>query len=80
MADSGVHLVGNPSGSFVIVIAFLHGLHVVSAVIFLLIVLNSAVRMRINSRNMVQMEMCTTYWHFLGVLWIYLFVFFLLYR
>jgi cytochrome c oxidase subunit 3 len=80
MASAGVHFVGNPSGSFVIALAFLHGLHLVSAVIFLLIVLNSAVRMRINSGNMAQMEMCTTYWHFLGVLWIYLFVFFLLYR
>jgi cytochrome c oxidase subunit 3 len=44
----------------------------------LLIVLNSAVRSRIHSGNMAQMEMCTTYWHFLGGLWIYLFVFFML--
>jgi cytochrome c oxidase subunit 3 len=80
MAKVGVHFVGNPSGSFVIAISFLHGVHIVSAVVFLLIVLNSAIRLRIHSKNMAQMEMCTTYWHFLGALWIYLFVFFLLYR
>jgi cytochrome c oxidase subunit 3 len=57
-----------------------HGLHIVSAVIFLLVVLNSAVRKRIHSGNMAQMEMCTTYWHFLGILWVYLFIFLLVNR
>ena len=78
LVRSSVYFVGNPSGSFLYVLTGLHGLHVVSAVVFLLIVLNSAVRSRIHSRNMAQMEMCTTYWHFLGGLWIYLFVFFVL--
>ncbi len=80
MAANGIHFVGNPSGSFVIALSFMHGLHIVSAVIFLLVVLNSALRLRINSKNMAQMEMCTTYWHFLGALWIYLFIFFLINR
>ena len=80
MARQGVHFVGNPSGSFVIALSFVHGLHIISAVAFLLIVLNSAFRLRIHSKNMAQMEMCTTYWHFLGVLWIYLFIFFLINR
>ncbi|MEJ0056176.1 MAG: cytochrome c oxidase subunit 3 [Bacteroidota bacterium] len=80
LVSHSIHLVGNPSGSFVYLITGLHGAHIISAVIFLLIVLNSAFRLRINSKNMAQMEMCTTYWHFLGVLWVYLFIFLLLNR
>jgi cytochrome c oxidase subunit 3 len=80
LVRNSIHFVGNPSGSFLYVLTGLHGLHIVSAVIFLLIVLNSAMKMRIHSKNMAQMEMCTTYWHFLGGLWIYLFIFFLINR
>ena len=75
-----VYFVGNPSGSFLYVLTGLHGLHLVSAVVYLLIVLVSAVRMRINSGNMAQLEMCTTYSPFLGVLWLYLFIFLTVYR
>lgn len=75
-----VYLVGNPSGSFLYIITGLHGLHLISAIIFLLIVLVATYRYKVHSRNLTQMEMCTTYWHFLGGLWLYLFVFLLLYR
>ncbi len=80
LVGEGIYLVGNPSGSFLYVITGLHALHIISAVVFLLIVLNSAIRGKIHSKNMAQIEMCTTYWHFLGALWLYLFVFLLLYR
>ncbi len=80
LVRNSVYFVGNPSGSFLYVLTGLHGLHIVSAVIFLLIVLNSAIQLRIHSKNMAQMEMCTTYWHFLGGLWVYLFIFFLINR
>ena len=75
-----VYLVGNPSGSFLYVITGLHGFHIISAIVFLMIVLVSTFRFRVHSKNLLQMEMCTTYWHFLGGLWLYLFVFLLLYR
>jgi len=75
LVQSSVYFIGNPSGSFLYVLTGLHGLHIISAVIFLLVVLNSAYKNRIHSKNMAQMEMCTTYWHFLGGLWIYLFIF-----
>ncbi len=80
MVAHSVHLVGNPSGSFIYIITGLHGLHIVSAIVYLLIVLNSASKLKISSGNMTQMEMCTTYWHFLGLLWLYLFVFLTLLR
>jgi len=80
LVASQVYLVGNPSGSFLYVITGLHGLHIISAIVFLMIVLVSTFRFRVHSKNLLQMEMCTTYWHFLGGLWLYLFVFLLLYR
>jgi cytochrome c oxidase subunit III len=75
-----VYLVGNPSGSFLYIITGLHALHLISAVVYLLIVLYSTFRLKVHAKNMAQIEMCTTYWHFLGVLWVYLFVFLTLLR
>jgi cytochrome c oxidase subunit 3 len=80
LVEQSVHFVGNPAGSFVYVMSGLHGLHIVGGVIFLLIVLASVFRFRVHSQNLAQIEMCATYWHFLGALWLYLFVFLLLNR
>jgi len=80
LVANSIYLVGNPSGSFLYIITGLHGLHIVSAVVFLLIMLNSVLKGKVHSGNMTKMEMCTTYWHFLGGLWLYLFIFLLLYR
>lgn len=84
MVDANVYLVndraGAVSGSFVYVISGLHGLHIVSGIIFLLIVLVATLRYKIHSKNLARMEMCVTYWHFLGGLWLYLFLFLLFNR
>lgn len=74
----GVFLGGqysNPSGSFVYVLSLVHGFHLITGLIYLLIVLYSSVRGQVHSGNLLEIEMCTTYWHFLDLLWIYLFVF-----
>ena len=78
LVDRDVYFVGNPAGSFLYVFTGLHAIHLISGVIFLIIVLISSLRNRIHSRHMVQMEMCVTFWHFLGGLWLYLFMFLLL--
>lgn len=75
-----IHFADNPSGSFVYVLTGLHAAHILSAMIFLLITLVSALRLNVHSRNLARIEMCATYWHFLGGLWLYLFVFLLLNR
>ena len=81
LVNNRVHFSGgNPSASFVYVLSGLHGVHLVSAVFFLAIVWNSARQLKITSKNLAQIEMCTTYWHFLGGLWLYLFVFLLYFR
>jgi cytochrome c oxidase subunit III len=80
LIQNSIHFVGNPSGSFLYVITGLHGLHVVSAIVYLVIIVVSVFRLKVHSRNMAPLEMCATYWHFLDGLWLYLFVFLLLNR
>ena len=78
LVDRDVFFVGNPAGSFLYVFTGLHAAHLISGVIFLIIVLISTFRLKVHSQAMNTMEMATTYWHFLGGLWIYLFMFLLL--
>lgn len=78
MVDREVFFVGNPSGSFLYVFTGLHAVHLISGVIFLIIVLISSFRYEVHSKSMISMEMATTYWHFLAGLWLYLFMFLLL--
>jgi cytochrome c oxidase subunit 3 len=84
LVSNGIYLVGREgsgvSGSFLYVISGLHGIHVISGVIFLIVVLVSIFKFKIHSKNLAQIEMCATYWHFLDALWLYLFVFLLLNR
>lgn len=65
----------NASESFLYVITGLHALHILSAIVFLLVVMYFAFRNDIHSKNTFRLELCTTYWHFLGLLWVYLYVF-----
>ena len=80
LVQSDVYFVGNPSESFVYVLSGLHGLHLVSALIFLLIVWRAVNKGLTPLKGQTQIEMCVTYWHFLGGLWLYLFAFLSLYR
>jgi len=68
---------GNPSESFLFIIAGLHLLHILGGIIALLIVFFRATRTRVKVYNAVGLEIAGAYWHFVDVLWIYLFVFFL---
>jgi cytochrome c oxidase subunit 3 len=84
MVDNNVYFVNDRgsavSGSFVYVLSGLHGAHIISGVVFLLIVLISTFRYKVHSKNMSQIEMCATYWHFLDGLWLYLLLFLMLNR
>jgi cytochrome c oxidase subunit 3 len=68
----------NPAGSFVYVLTGLHAFHLITGLIFLIIVLISALNYRVHSRNLMRLELCTTYWHFLGALWLFLYGFLML--
>ncbi len=65
----------NPAGSFVYVLSGLHAFHLGTGLIYMLIVFFMVLGGKINAEKSLQFELCTTYWHFLDLLWIYLFVF-----
>ena len=83
MVDMNYYFAGagsNSSSSFIYVLTGFHGLHIISGIIVLLLALVAAFKYKVHSKNMLRMDLCSTYWHFLGGLWLYLFVFLLLYR
>lgn len=75
MIEQGIYYVGNASGSFVYVISAAHAIHLVASLVFLIVILVNAHRYQIHSKSLLRINLCTTLWHFLGGLWIYLFIF-----
>jgi cytochrome c oxidase subunit 3 len=73
-----VRVNGNPAESFLFIIFGLHLAHIAGGVIALLLVFLRAYRKRVKVYNTTGLEIVATYWHFVDVLWIYLFLFFLL--
>jgi cytochrome c oxidase subunit III len=76
--DAGVKMEGSSAGQFLYIIFGLHALHVLGGAIALLVMFLQAFSARIRNYNPVPVEVVSTYWHFVDLLWIYLFVFFLL--
>jgi cytochrome c oxidase subunit 3 len=70
----------NPSGSFVYVITGLHMAHVIIGILYLVIIFIQTFRFKVHKKAIRGIAMCNTYWHFVGILWIYLYVFLLLNR
>jgi cytochrome c oxidase subunit III len=81
LVEMGVFFAGNkanPAGSFFYVISGLHMAHIISGLIYLAIILGACFQFQIHSKSLIRLEMCASYWHFLDVLWIYLFFFLML--
>lgn len=70
----------NVTMSYIYVIAFAHIMHVVAGLICLLVVIYNHFKQRYNSQNMLGLELAATFWHFIDILWIYLFLFLYFYR
>ncbi len=75
LVNQKVFFVGNPAGSFMYVFTGLHGFHLISGLIVLVFALVAAFRLRIHAKSLNQIEIAAAYWHFLDILWLYLFVF-----
>ncbi len=80
IADNVYFAFSNPSNSFVYVITGVHVAHVLGGLFFVLAMIIQMLRTKINSNNTLFLSMCNTYWHFIGILWIYLYIFLTLYR
>ena len=66
----------NSAASFLLVITGLHMVHVLGGVIALLVMFIRAYSTRVKNYSAVPVEMAATYWHFVDILWIYLFIFY----
>ncbi len=76
--DNGVYLGGkysNPSGSFFILFVLAHWAHLIGGIISLIVVLINSLKKKYTAENALGIELCALYWHFLSVLWVYLFLF-----
>lgn len=77
---NGMTLTKNVSFSFLYVIVGIHAAHVLGGVIALLVMFARAFGGTVRNYNIVPVELMSTYWHFVDVLWIYLLVFLLMIR
>ncbi len=78
LAKQGLTLQKNVSVSFLYVIVCLHALHVVGGVIALMVMFVKAFSRSVKSYSAVPIEVMSTYWHFVDLLWIYLLLFLLM--
>ncbi len=70
-----VNKTSNLNGSFIAVLIFVHLVHLIFGLIYLIVLTFRSVKQRINSSNTISLYTGGLYWHFLGILWIYLFLF-----
>jgi cytochrome c oxidase subunit III len=75
--NTGITFRGSGGGQFLYVIAGLHVVHVLGGIIALLVMLARAFVSKTRSYDSVPVELMSTYWHFVDLLWIYLLIFFL---
>jgi cytochrome c oxidase subunit 3 len=68
----------NASRSFIYVFAGMHLVHIIAAILLLLSTLVGSYKNIPQVRNLFKMELTSIFWHFLGIIWIYLYVFLLL--
>ncbi|GAB3321578.1 cytochrome c oxidase subunit 3 [Larkinella ripae] len=82
----GVYLQTNPSGSFLFLLSGLHLLHILLGLVLLGIAFAEAMRRipyveafvySVNPPNRLKIDLITLYWHFVDVLWLYVFLFLL---
>ena len=64
------------STSFIIGISFMHVLHILAGIIVLLVVIYNHFKYKYKPKDMLGFELGAIFWHFVDVLWIYLFFFF----
>jgi len=78
-AKMGVFFVNpNASQSFIYVLTGVHLLHIIAGLLFLLNALAGSYRNKPQAINLYNMEISSIFWHFVDIVWIYLYVFLLL--
>ena len=78
LVEQGLYMTGegsNISASFLYVITLAHLVHLIGGLIALLITAINTKRGKYTNKDCLGFELTTIYWHFLGLLWVYLFFF-----
>lgn len=75
---SGYYLTGEASNvtmSFIYVIAGVHILHVIAGLLSLLVVIYNHFKQKYTATELLGMQLSATFWHFIDILWLFLFLF-----
>lgn len=83
LTSQGIYFAGkysNASGSFLYFIALIHILHLVGGLIALLVSLTKCLLKKYSATDYLGIELTAIYWHFMDLLWVYLFLFLYFYR
>lgn len=82
MEAMGVPFTLHPAGDFVYVISWVHAAHVVGGIAILAVAIIHAfgLKFKITDKRKIRFELSLTYWHFVDLLWVYLFFFLTIYR
>ena len=78
IVDNGYYFTGSGSSittTFLYVVTVVHLLHLAGGVISLLIIIYNHFKQKYNSSQTLGIELGAMYWHFLDLLWVYLFLF-----
>lgn len=76
--DLGYNFTGptsNVTMSYIYLIAMVHIVHVLVGLICLLVVIYNHFKQKYNPTDMLGFELAATFWHFIDILWVYLFLF-----
>jgi cytochrome c oxidase subunit 3 len=65
----------HPAGSFLYAITGAHLAHLAGGILMLIYVCIKSFKQLYHSKNLLGLQLCSIYWHFLDLLWVYLFLF-----
>ena len=75
LVKNGIYFVGNPSGSFLYVLSGLHLVHLFGGIIAMIVIATKAILEKYTPQNYLGLQLGAIFWHFLDLLWVYLFLF-----
>jgi len=78
LVKTGVFFSGNPSGTFVYVFVLFHGVHILAGLGLIYSAIRGTSLKVPQVLNVFRVERAAIFWHFLDIVWIYLYVFLLL--
>jgi cytochrome c oxidase subunit 3 len=78
LVDAGVYLSTNLHGGFFYVLTGAHGLHLMGGLFGLAFVVRAAFAQRLTAADHEPLKVWALYWHFMDVVWLYLFLLLLL--